>query len=203
MKPYDTFTALTRQAAEGHDFTIDVRYGPSGIAVMAPHGGGIEPGTDIIADAVAGADHSFYAFKGIRTGGNKSLHLASARFDEPKAVDLTRRSQTIVTLHGCRGNRPEIYVGGLDRELMEKIADHLVRRNFSVQRHLPDPLRGIAPGNLCNCGRRGKGVQLELSYGQRRQLFGGNFQMRLPKNDYFQRFISSVREPLTASSWPR
>ncbi len=45
---------------KGKDYRIHLRHGKSGILVMAPHGGGIEPGTTEIADAVAGAERSFY-----------------------------------------------------------------------------------------------------------------------------------------------
>ena len=38
------FAELTRFARPGRDFLIEHRNGTSGLAIMAPHGGGIEPG---------------------------------------------------------------------------------------------------------------------------------------------------------------
>jgi len=38
---------------------------------MAPHGGGIEPGTIDIADAIARSEYTFYAFQGIKKRGIK------------------------------------------------------------------------------------------------------------------------------------
>ncbi len=69
------------------------RSGSSGILVMAPHGGGIEPGTGDIADGVAGQHHSFYCFKGIKKQGNRALHITSNRFDEPLAMAMVRGSK--------------------------------------------------------------------------------------------------------------
>jgi len=58
----------------------------SGIAILSIHGGDIEPGTTRIANAIAGWDHSFYTFEGIKTARNLSLHITSTRFDEPSAM---------------------------------------------------------------------------------------------------------------------
>ncbi len=48
------------------DYLILSRQGTSGIAVMAPHGGGIEPGTSEIANRVAGDEHAYYSFEGLK-----------------------------------------------------------------------------------------------------------------------------------------
>jgi phage replication-related protein YjqB (UPF0714/DUF867 family) len=55
---YATFDALRSAHEEGRDFRVEWRLGVSGIAVMAPHGGGIEPGTSEVARALAGFQHS-------------------------------------------------------------------------------------------------------------------------------------------------
>ncbi len=48
----------------------------SGVAVIAPHGGKIEPGTSEIARGIAGNEHTFYTFRGLRKDGNKRyLHI--------------------------------------------------------------------------------------------------------------------------------
>jgi phage replication-related protein YjqB (UPF0714/DUF867 family) len=51
-----------RHEKEGRDYEVHQRKGASGIAVIAPHGGGIEPGTMDIADSVAGEEHTFCCF---------------------------------------------------------------------------------------------------------------------------------------------
>ena len=75
MDKYANFSALKQNEREGEDYTILHRNGDSKFAIMAPHGGGIEPGTMGIADAIAGNDHTFYAFKGIKKTRNTILHI--------------------------------------------------------------------------------------------------------------------------------
>jgi phage replication-related protein YjqB (UPF0714/DUF867 family) len=53
------------------------------VAVIAPHGGGIEPGTSELATAIAGDDFSLYLFEGLKSAGNGELHITSTNFDEP------------------------------------------------------------------------------------------------------------------------
>jgi phage replication-related protein YjqB (UPF0714/DUF867 family) len=67
---------------------------------VAPHGGGIEPGTSELADAIAGSDLSFYTFEGLKSSGNTDLHITSTRFDEPMCLTLLASSSVVVTLHG-------------------------------------------------------------------------------------------------------
>jgi phage replication-related protein YjqB (UPF0714/DUF867 family) len=47
------------------------------LAILAPHGGGIEPGTSELAEAVAGEGLSFYAFEGLKRSGNAVLHVGT------------------------------------------------------------------------------------------------------------------------------
>jgi phage replication-related protein YjqB (UPF0714/DUF867 family) len=42
-------------------------------AVIAPHGGAIEPGTTEVAEAIAGDRFSFYTLEGVKTRDNKRL----------------------------------------------------------------------------------------------------------------------------------
>jgi phage replication-related protein YjqB (UPF0714/DUF867 family) len=53
------------------------------VAIIAPHGGKIEPGTSEIAAAIAGDDYSLYRFQGLRDRPREELHITSAKFDEP------------------------------------------------------------------------------------------------------------------------
>lgn len=63
---YKNFAELEQTEKEDEDYTIFYREVDSEIAVIAVHGGGIEPGTIDIADALAGCDYTFYAFKGLK-----------------------------------------------------------------------------------------------------------------------------------------
>ena len=79
MQPNETYAALARLNRAGVDYTIAFIYGHTRFAVMAPHGGGIEPGTSELACAIAGKQHSYYTFSGIKTSGNRLLHRSGAR----------------------------------------------------------------------------------------------------------------------------
>jgi phage replication-related protein YjqB (UPF0714/DUF867 family) len=59
MDKYTNIGELKRNENDGEDYTILYREVPSKIAIMAPHGGGIEP-IDI-ADYLAGCDYTFYS----------------------------------------------------------------------------------------------------------------------------------------------
>lgn len=170
---YPSFAHLSRCEREGRDYRIRWRMGGSGIAIVAPHGGGIERGTSEVADGIAGREHGFYAFEGLKTAGNHVLHLTSDRFDEPQALGLVRGVRALITIHGAKGREPAAYLGGLDLGLRERIAEALIGAGFLALDD-PSPTRqGRSPSNICNRCVSGRGVQLELSYGLRTTLFAG------------------------------
>lgn len=177
MDPLKNFSELTHHATVGKDFIIEMRKGDSGFGIMAPHGGGIEPGTAVVADAIAGDDHAYYAFKGIRPMDNRRLHIASTLFDEPRVLNLARQCHTIITIHGCREAKPVVYVGGRDDALKKRVGFHLMQIKIPVGNTVPTSLKGLHRQNLCNRGLSGKGVQLEISSPLRHELIGpGNWQ---------------------------
>jgi phage replication-related protein YjqB (UPF0714/DUF867 family) len=65
LDKYTNIAELKQNEREDEDYTILYRELPSKIAIMAPHGGGIKPGTIDIADNLAGCDYTFYAFIGV------------------------------------------------------------------------------------------------------------------------------------------
>ncbi len=90
-------------------------------AVIAPHGGGIEPGTSELAEAIAGADLSFYAFEGLKKDGNGDLHVTSDHFDEATAIELVSASPTVVAVHGeLKCTDKVAFLGGLDKDLGQR-----------------------------------------------------------------------------------
>lgn len=195
---YATFDALRSAHEEGRDFRVEWRLGVSGIAVMAPHGGGIEPGTSEVARVLAGLRHSFYHFEGLMRNGNGALHLTSTRFDEPRALALAERAEWIVTVHGCAGDPPVIHLGGLHEAWKLELARKLEVHGFAAASHLD--YRGLDPENLCNRGKNGSGVQLELTLGLRRALFPALTRTgRLNTTPLFHRLIDAFRTILTRS----
>jgi phage replication-related protein YjqB (UPF0714/DUF867 family) len=197
MRRYHDFAALQKRFSEGDDFTIRMRGGASGILIMAPHGGKIEPGTDTIADAVAGKIHAFYAFCGVRRQGNRTLHITSHRFNEPRAIAAVCRASTVVTIHGCRDRTAVVYLGGRHRRMRQQLGSTLTMAGFAVREN-PN-LPGLHPANVCNRGQSGMGVQLELSSGLRKHLSaGGHPSGRSISNAALADFVEATRTAIAA-----
>src|SRR5271167_4991936 len=161
---YKNFVDLASHETENSDFRVRSQERHGAAAVIAPHGGGIEPGTSELAEAIASADLSFYAFEGLKRNSNGVLHITSSRFDEPKAVALVTASPRVVALHGELDCRDEVvFLGGLDKGLGERIQAKLQAVGFVVGIHADPYLQGVEKSNICNRGQSGRGVQLELS----------------------------------------
>lgn len=163
VKSCKSFEELSDHEAEERDYTIRtcLRRGP--VLVMAPHGGKIEPGTTEIAQAIAGDDHSFYSFEGIKADGNRVLHVPSHLFNEPRAIEAARGAEIVVTVHGhADRENPFVMIGGLDTHLKSSIERELRMAGFQIKEPSKG-LKAIDPMNICNRGRTGKGVQLEIS----------------------------------------
>ncbi len=167
---YQDYRELAAHECRGSDYVIETRPGHTGLLVMAPHGGCIEPGTDILASALAGTRHAFYAFKGLKPRGNRSLHLPSHRFDEPLANDMAARADWILTLHGCARRDASILVGGRDRIRGALFCRRLNSAGLRARITRQHGLAGRHPANLCNRGRLGAGVQLEIARDLRDRL---------------------------------
>lgn len=168
-RDYADFADLSRAQREGRDFRIEVHARPdSSVAIVAPHGGGIEDGTSELARAAAGADLNLYLFEGCRPAYNyRALHLTSHRFDEPRCLELIARCERVVTIHGCDGEDPVILLGGLDVVLARDLAAALASAHFEVATE-GHRFPATNPANICNRGASGRGVQVEVPHRLRR-----------------------------------
>jgi phage replication-related protein YjqB (UPF0714/DUF867 family) len=196
---YDSFTQLQYEEEENTDYRIRWRPGSSGVLIMSIHGGNIEPGTTQIADALAGQDHSFYSFEGIKPRDNLSLHITSTRFDEPRALELVCLSEIIISIHGCKNPEPLIYVGGLDREIIQRIRIELEKMGINTAECSESSFSGEAEANICNLCGRGMGVQLELSSGLRHLLFRDLSEPekgRYYPTELLERFIDAIQRAI-------
>jgi len=163
VESYKSFGELEGRETEGQDYTIRSCLRNSPVLVMAPHGGKIEPGTTEIAEAIAGVDYSFYTFEGIKADGNGMLHVQSHLFEEPRAMEAVKDAEIVVTVHGhAEREDPFVMMGGLDTSLKSEIEGELRTAGFQI-REATQGLKAIDPANICNRGRSGKGVQLEIS----------------------------------------
>ena len=191
MPKYRSFSHLAVNEEEGVDYQISHRIGPSKYAVVAIHGGGIEPGTTEIADAIAGNQHSFYTFSGIKKSGNAHLHITSHLFDEPKARDLVKGAAIVLSIHGCWDAEPIVYIGGRHNQLKRQLSTTLEKAGFRLEKSRRYP--GLSPFNICNRGRLAKGVQIEISAGLRRLFFQDLKSVPLPMSSpILQRFIKTI-----------
>ena len=137
---YPNFATLEQHERAGIDYAVLVRREEPAFAIIAPHGGGIEPGTSEIADAIACQRWSFYAFEGLKRTGNRVLHLTSTCFDEPMCLVLLGNTNRVVTIHGEESDDDGegVFVGGLDDDLGTSIGACLTAEGFNVRKH-PGP----------------------------------------------------------------
>lgn len=197
MDKYANFIELEQNEREGEDYTILLRESNSKFAIIAPHGGGIEPGTIDLADAVASSDHTFYAFKGIKKTGNKILHITSNRFDEPVGLKTSKNAWIVISIHGCRDKKEIVFIGGKNQKLKEKIMVGLRTAGFRAVISEEPGLRGKSSENICNQCRSGKGVQLEISRGLREKMFDFLDRRSLKKKtDLFYKFVNTLKGAL-------
>lgn len=200
MKTYKSFAELAVSEREGISYHRRVKTRRSGFAILAPHGGGIEPGTSEIAHAIAGSLFSYYTFDGLKREGNAILHITSTYFDEPKCLHLVHSSEIAIAIHGSAGDQKVIHVGGLHEELKMRIIHALVEAGFDAHRAEAE-YAGDQAQNICNRGRVGRGVQLEISEGLRRSMFKGfDRQDRKNPNYVFRIFVASVHAELASAA---
>lgn len=185
---YSSFRQL--QVAEpAGSFRVIVRDRGSSVLVMAIHGGAIEPGTSEVARALVAHDLNLYLFEGLKSSSNSTLHITSHKFDEPRALELVARSDTILTVHGCMGTELATYIGGADVAALATIEKALHASGFTAARHGNPSLMGWDPSNICNRGRRRGGIQLEITRAQREALREG---------EKLHKFTTSVRQALSS-----
>jgi phage replication-related protein YjqB (UPF0714/DUF867 family) len=163
------FEELVQHRVFGHDYRVIVHRRPdSHVAVIAPHGGRIEPGTSEIATAIAEAQFNLYLFEGTMSDGNyEALHLTSHRFDDIQCLALIEASRTVVAIHGCKHADEVVLIGGLDTPLRQRIAGALGEAGISA-RCDGHEFQASDPRNICNRGALQRGVQLEFSTPLRR-----------------------------------
>jgi phage replication-related protein YjqB (UPF0714/DUF867 family) len=194
---YHNYEELKRTEREGVDYRISVQPGDLRIAIVALHGGGIEPGTSELALALAGGKYACYSFDGIKPKGNAILHITSTHFDEPLAVSLVQRAHTVVAVHGCGWREEAVVVGGRNLVLCEEIKKALRASGFTVKEE--PRLAGKNRRNLGNRCMSGQGVQLEITRALRARMFEDlTPQGRRVKTATFERFVKCLGGVLDA-----
>jgi phage replication-related protein YjqB (UPF0714/DUF867 family) len=195
---YQSYAELAMHERDGEDYEITVNPRNSPIAILAIHGGGIEPGTSEVAHALAGERYSLYLFEGLKVSGSENLHVTSTRFDEPRGLALVGSAEWVLSLHGCMGEQPHVYLGGRDSEHLSLAKRYLEDAGFNASTH-NHRFRAADPANLCNRGRSGKGLQLELTKGLRHTFFQDLDRRagRQRPTGYFSEFLFALQQILS------
>ncbi len=192
---YNKFEQLLLSEKENVDFIRRIKHRNSPWLIVAPHGGGIEPGTSEIANAIAGFTHPLYIFEGIRSSGNNILHITSTQFDDPQLLKLLNSAKSALALHGCSGNEQIAYVGGLLDEVRDKIIEKLNQTGIKAEISSDPSLQGRDVNNICNKGTLGKGIQIELSESLRMGMFLSLSRSgRRSETKLFKTFVKIIRE---------
>lgn len=166
---YENFAQLSAENEEGRDFRVRHVDREAETAIIAPHGGTIEPETAEIAEVIAAEEFSFYAFEALQDGLHGDFHITSHRFDESRAIDLVARSSVAIAIHGRKDDGTDtVWMGGRATALRDAIGKSLRDAGFDAAPNTRLP--GVHALNICNRTKSGKGVQLELSRSFRRRL---------------------------------
>jgi phage replication-related protein YjqB (UPF0714/DUF867 family) len=184
-------------------------------AIIAPHGGGIEPGTSELCLAVAGyhpamlpetppagVTYDYWMFEGLRPRDNDELHVTSTGCDDEIALSLCGGALHAVALHGFRpdaGDDTEVLVGGavegVDGSLRQSMRDALSAAGFRAVDG-DGELDGDSVCNIVNRTLLKRGVQLELSLPLRESMFGEFTRSRRKHttNEVFWTFVAVCRD---------
>ena len=193
--------------------------------ILAPHGGGIEPGTSELCLAVAGhhpanlpitppagVTYDYWMLEGIRPGDNRDLHVTSTGCDDLVAVRLCAGALCALSLHGF-DPAPEfpaseqiVLVGGTNRTLKDLLVTLLDDAHIKVQAvGSGSEVDGDSPCNIVNrtlpVGTPPAalgGVQLELSTPLRDAMFTENSRPRRKHTTtgVFWTFVAACRDAL-------
>src|SRR5712691_3462075 len=149
---YASFAELMESECETRDFGRIITGRNSAITVIAPHGGGIEPGTSEIAKAIARSEFSIYCFEGLKATGNyEALHITGTNFDDPECLQLTDQARIVLAVHGCDDEEKIVFVGGLNEDLKAKIITALKEVGLQAEEDISSH-SGRDPQNICNRG---------------------------------------------------
>jgi len=186
LPEYKTFKDLTAAHQRGRDYDFKTCEQGLDLVFVAPHGGRIEPETEVIARQLAGDDFSFHVFESHLSPRDYNLHITSHRYNERSAIDLVRRCRKAVGVHGRRSKvstDEEIWMGGLNRQKVLAVSGQLNAAGFKT-RIGGHPFPATHRKNICNRAIE-RGVQLEMTLALRKSLCGEAARM--------SRFIAAVR----------
>jgi phage replication-related protein YjqB (UPF0714/DUF867 family) len=177
---------------ERFDDDLVQRVDPVKTAIIAPHGGGIEPGTSELCLAVAGyhpatlevtppggVTYDYWMLEGLRPSDNDELHVTSTGCDDGVALSLCGGALNALTLHGCTTKAAEqdegtaiVLVGGRNQVLKQYLLEAFAVEHVNAVDGLPvRALNGDDADNIVNRTLLGMGGHLELTTPLREAMF--------------------------------
>lgn len=185
---YLNFSELSTARSEGLDFRVTVvQPKKDGVSVIAPHGGTIESGTEVLARDLEKQGFGLYLFESLicrrptphsegagecLPGRYGNLHLTSHRFDDPRALSLVAASHFCLSLHGygSKTNEEAVMIGGLAEAGVKRFTE-VFRSQFPgiTLVSAKNGLAGKHPENIVNRCQK-QGVQIEMSPALRKKI---------------------------------
>lgn len=204
---YSTYQQLIESNKIGIDYDIIKTDRNSDVTIIAIHGGGIEGGTTEMAELIATEGHyNLFSFMAIRNNSldcpeNEELHVTATKFLNEDCLSLVKKSSKTISLHGCDEEEELSYIGGRDTELVNKIKAELKSNGFHVNDEIREGLGGVSEKNICNKNSKKAGVQIEMSKGLRKILFGDNWKLFEGRQDFVKNeklflYIQSIQNAL-------
>lgn len=199
MSAYQSFAELVLNTVKDQDYRLDVHQPSQEMAIVAIHGGGIEPPTGELAAAIAGQEYSRYIFQALRASGNAQMRIPMTRYDEMRLRALLQHSQAAVALDGVPGVDQTVHLGGRNRLLREKLIESLQAAGFETGR-LVAPGAAHNPARFYNWPQRG-GVLIELPLAFRMALVTGPLEafQREDSDSHSERFaclVEAIRQAM-------
>ncbi len=195
MAEYTSFGEIIKNEVDGRDYLLKVSSIGSPVVILALHGGGIEPGTEEVAHEIHQTGEGLFVFSGIKRKGNNVLHVTSTLYDHPLALEIVKKSLFSISIHGFDGEEAITYLGGRCNKGISAIAEALDTAGFHVSVNPPSEIDGKDSKNIVNKNIRKKGVQVEISRGQRKTFFKeyGSRKGRQHRTKVFFRFTNALR----------
>jgi len=199
-EPYSSYSQLVLNTTQEIDYIVDVQQPSQEMALVAIHGGAIEPLTGEIVRAVAGERYSHYVFDGRRDYEIEALRIPLLRYDEMRLKALLQRSLAAVVIDGSPEQESVVHLGGGNRPLLAHVRAALEDLGWAPER-LTLPGASYTPGRLYNWPKHG-GVLIELSRGLRQSLLKGpldeRFRDATARNERFQALEDALQGAIAA-----
>ena len=112
-----------------HRFIKEYIWIKDDIAILAFHGGGIEPGTEQICRYIAKkSNSSLYVFSSRKKTGNWDCHISCRKIspcDSANLSEIIDQCKVGIAIHGHAKDNEDIYVSGINKRLLKLISDNL------------------------------------------------------------------------------